>query len=221
MSARAREIQIEVGDFSVSASVHGAGETAIVLGHGAGGNRHSPQLWRVAEALARAGRRAVLYNFRYSEQGRKAPDRTEILERTTRAVGEHVSGLSGVERVVHGGRSMGGRIASQVVASGAPAAGLLLLAYPLHPPGRPERLRDTHLSEIRVPMLFVQGTRDAFARPDLLEATLKRLGRRATLESLAEADHSFKVPKRTGSSPEQVERQIHDAVLSWLDRCGL
>jgi len=217
----AEEIRIDVGDFSVTASVHGSGGTAIVLGHGAGGNRRSPQLWRVAEVLGASGRRVALYNFRYSEQRRKAPDRTEVLERTTRAVGEHVAGLPGVERLVHGGRSMGGRIASQVVASGAPAAGLLLLAYPLHPPGRPERLRDAHLSEIRVPMLFVQGTRDAFARGDLLEATLKRLGKRVSLEAVAEADHSFKVPKRTGRSPEQVEGQIHGAALSWLDRCGL
>jgi hypothetical protein len=215
------EIRIAVDDFAVTASVHGTGATAIVLGHGAGGNRRNPQQLRIAEALAASGRRVVLYNFRYSEQRRNAPDKPEILERTTAAVGERAAGLPGVERVVHGGRSMGGRIASQVVSAGAPAAGLMLFAYPLHPPGRPERLRDAHLPAIRVPMLFVQGTRDAFARWDLFEAVLGRLGKRATLEAVVEGDHSFKVPKRTGLTPVQVEAQIRDAALGWLDRCGL
>jgi hypothetical protein len=113
---------------------------------------------------------------------------------------------------------MGGRIASQVVARGERAAGLLFLAYPLHPPGKPERIRDAHLSAIEVPMLFVQGTRDAFARPDLLRATIRRLGERATWASIADGDHAFKVTKRSGRDPKQVETEIHDAIVGWLAR---
>ncbi len=134
-----------------------------------------------ADALAGTGRRVVLYNFLYSERRQRRPDPPAVLEATTRAVAEHARDAFGADHLVQGGRSMGGRIASQVVATGAPADALVFLAYPLHPPGQPDRLRDRHLPDITVPMLFVQGTRDAFARPDLLDAVIARLGSRARL----------------------------------------
>lgn len=108
-----------------------------------------------------------------------------------------------------------------MAAAGAPAAGLLFLAYPLHAPGRTESLRDRHLGKIAVPMLFLQGTRDAFARADLLEKTLKRLGERATLHWIREADHSFKVTKRSGRDPADVERELLAPARAWLDGLGL
>jgi predicted alpha/beta-hydrolase family hydrolase len=116
---------------------------------------------------------------------------------------------------------MGGRIASQVVAAGAPADGLVFLAYPLHPPGQPDRLRDRHLPDIKAPMLFVQGTRDAFAQGDLLEATLARLGSRARLHRVEGGDHSFVVLKRSGRTGADVEVEIVAAVRGWLDDHGL
>jgi hypothetical protein len=201
----------------VSASVHGEGGTVLVLGHGAGGSRRQPALVRLADALAGAGRRVVLYNFPYSDERKRRPDPPGLLESTTRAVGDYARTALGAERLVHGGRSMGGRIASQVVAAGAPADGLVFLAYPLHPPGQPDRLRDRHLPQIEVPMLFVQGTRDAFARPDLLEAVLLRLGSRARLFSVVGGDHSFAVPKSSGRTPADVEAEIVSAVRGWLD----
>lgn len=137
------------------ASLHGAGQTVVVLGHGAGGNRRNAMLVALAEAVAASGRAALLYDFPYAEAGSRRPDRPAVLEAT------------GARRIVHGGRSMGGRIASQVVAAGQRADGLAFLGYPLHPPGRFEKRREAHLPGIAVPMLFVQGTRDAFAREHL------------------------------------------------------
>jgi 5-methyltetrahydropteroyltriglutamate--homocysteine methyltransferase len=140
------------------------GDMYAVLGHGAGGNLYSPGLAQCAEALAARGVGAVRFNFPYAEARRKIPDRQATLEACYRAVAERVAARS--SRLVLGGRSMGGRIASHVVAGGFPAAGLLFLGYPLHPPGQPDRLRDAHLGKIPVPMLFLQGSRDAFAGRD-------------------------------------------------------
>src|SRR5262245_1728410 len=215
------EIRIATPEGDVTASVHGAGRTTVILGHGAGGNRRHAPLVRLADALAGTGRRVVLYNFLYTERRQKRPDPPAVLESTTRAVGDHARTVLGAERLVHGGRSMGGRIASQVVAAGAPADGLVFLAYPLHPPGQPEKLRDRHLDAITMPMLFVQGTRDAFARPDLLEAVLARLGSRARLHRVEGGDHSFGVPKSAGRKAAEVEQEILAAVRAWLDGLGL
>jgi uncharacterized protein len=204
-----------------SASIHGRGGTVVVLGHGAGGNRRTPMLVALAEAVAGSGRAALLYNFPYAERGQKRPDPPPVLERTTRAAAAFALETSGAERIVHGGRSMGGRIASQVVAQGERANGLVFLAYPLHPPGRPERLRDAHLTRVAAPMLFVQGTRDAFAREDLLQALVGRLGPRAELVRVDQADHSFGVLKRSGRTPDDVLSEVTRALLGWLERHGL
>jgi predicted alpha/beta-hydrolase family hydrolase len=210
------EISIEVGSGAVTASRHGAGATTVILGHGAGGNRKNPFLRRLAERLAESGRGALLYNFPYSERRAGRPDTPGVLEDTTRRVGEFARAELGATRLVHGGKSMGGRIASQVVAKGAPAEALVFLGYPLHAPGRHDQLRDRHLDAIAAPMLFVHGTRDAFARTDLLDAVLARLSR-ATLHRIEDADHSFGVLKRTGRTPAQVEAEILGAVTAWLD----
>jgi predicted alpha/beta-hydrolase family hydrolase len=215
------ERKLELADgASVSASLHGAGTTCVALGHGAGGTRRTPFLLRLAESLAASGRRALLFNFPYSEARRRIPDPKARLEATVAAVAQ-LARASGAARLVLGGKSMGGRIASQAVAQGLAADGLVFLGYPLHPPGKPETLRDAHLPGIAAPMLFVQGTRDAFARWDLLEATLARLGERATLLKLEQGDHSFKVPKRTGLVAADVERLVFEGVAAWLDARGL
>jgi len=212
---------IPVRDFSVTATVHGAGPTVVALGHGAGGDRETPFLVRLASALADSGRGALLYNFPYTDAGRRAPDAPEVLEMTATAVAEHARGPLGAQRVVLGGKSMGGRIASQAVAKGARSDGLVFLGYPLHPPGRTETRRDRHLPKVGVPMLFVQGTRDAFARWDLLERLIERLGPAATLHRVDDGDHSFRVPKRTGRSAADVETEVFQAVLGWLAARGL
>ena len=215
------DIRIAVDAASVSASVRGQGETVVALGHGAGGDRKNPFLVDLAEVLAASGRQAVLYNFPYTEAGRGRPDPPALLEATVAAVAEHARTALGARLLVLGGKSMGGRIASQAVAAGLAADGLAFLGYPLHPPGKPETLRDRHLPRIAAPMLFLQGTRDAFARMDLLESVLARLGDRATLHVVEDGDHSFAVRKSKGRTAPEVREEIHRTLLGWLDVHGL
>lgn len=209
-----------MGEQAVSASVHGVGDTAVVLGHGAGGNRTTPLLLAVAEALAASGRGAILFNFPYSERRRRVPDRPELLEATVEAVAA-AARAQGASRVVLGGKSMGGRMASQGVAGGLAADGLVFLGYPLHPPGRHDQLRDKHLAQIQVPMLFLQGSRDDFARWDLIEDVTGRLGPLATLVRLEAADHSYRVPKASGLKTADVEKRLIGEILAWLAARGL
>jgi predicted alpha/beta-hydrolase family hydrolase len=213
--------ELRVPGARASATLHGRGTTVVVLGHGAGGDRRTPMLVALADALAGSGRAALLYNFPYAERGERRPDPPAVLEATTRAAAALALGATGARRIVHGGRSMGGRIASQVVAAGERADGLALLAYPLHPPGRFGNRREAHLPKIEAPMLFVQGTRDAFAREDLLLALIGRLSTRAELHRVAEADHSFAVLKRSGRTREEVLVEVRGALLAWLERLGL
>lgn len=213
--------ELRLPDGGPSASYHGAGPTVVVLGHGAGGNRRNAMLVALAESLAASGRAALLYNFSYAEKGSRRPDPPALLEATTRAAAALALEASGASRIVHGGRSMGGRIASQVVAAGERADGLAFLGYPLHPPGQFEKRREAHLPGITAPLLFVQGTRDAFAREDLLDALMARLGPRAELHRVRHADHSFGVQKRSGRTPAEVLAEVRDTLLGWLARHGL
>jgi len=218
---RTHEQELMFPGAEASASLHGRGATVVVLGHGAGGNRRNPMLLALAGAVAGSGRAAVLYNFPYAEKGSRRPDPPALLEATTRAAADLALQATGAARIVHGGRSMGGRIASQVVAAGGRADGLAFLGYPLHPPGQFEKRREAHLPGIAAPMLFVQGTRDAFAREDLLRALLERLGPGAEHVPVQAADHSFGVLKRSGRMPEEVLAEVKTALLGWLDRHSL
>jgi predicted alpha/beta-hydrolase family hydrolase len=188
----------------------GPPRATLVLGHGASYNMNTKQLVDVGEAMAKRGVAVLRFNFLYTEEGRRAPDPQPRLEACFRAVAEAVAGE--FPRPFLGGRSMGGRIASHVVADGFPAAGLVFLAYPLHPPGKPERIRDAHLKAIQAPMLFLQGSRDPFARPDLLEATIKSLAR-PTLVRIEGGDHSFKVKGRT---TEDVTAELIEAIDAFI-----
>ena len=175
---------------------------------------------RYAEALAASGRCAVLFNFPYTEKRRKLPDKPAVLEATVAAVAAEAR-RRGAQRVTLGGKSMGGRIASQAVAQGVPCDALVFLGYPLHPPGRTDTLRDAHLPKITAPMLFLQGTRDAFARWDLVEALALRLPGRMSLVRFDDADHSFAVPKRTGLSAADVEARLVAETVGFLAARGM
>jgi predicted alpha/beta-hydrolase family hydrolase len=166
---------------------------AVVVGHGAGSGMESPLLLGFTACLNEAGFGTLRFNFPYVEQGRKAPDPTAVLVATSRAAHDFAAVRAGKKHVFVGGKSMGGRIASMAVAEGMPADGLLFLGYPLHPPGKPDRLRDEHLYRIRVPMLFLEGTDDPFARFDLLKDLTSKLGRWAVLHPVEGGDHSFRV----------------------------
>ena len=227
---------------SVSALLYAApkkerANITIILGHGAGSNQLSPFMRLFASGLADRGFDTMTFNFIYMEQGRRVPDPKAKLESCYRAVIEAArkhKKLKG-NRVVVGGKSMGGRIASQVAAeeSGGLAplskaltsqrtpsydlSGLVFLGYPLHPPGRPEQLRDAHLKGIKAPMLFVQGSRDAFGTPEELRAVIKRLHLPAELDIVEGGDHSFKVPKSSGVSQQDLYYSLMDTIRLWAE----
>ncbi len=209
-------VSLEVDGRPITASVHGSGGCVVIFGPGAGGTRQTPQLLAVARALDPARFRILLFNFPYQEARRRFPDPAALLERTVAQVAGLARQTWEVSRMVLGGRSMGGRMASQAVANGLDCDGLAFLAYPLHPPNQETRLRDAHLSRIAQPMLFLQGTRDAFARLDLIEATVGRLGPRAELSLLEAADHSFKTPRGAASTSRQTEAEVIVRLSSWL-----
>jgi hypothetical protein len=189
---------------------------SLILAHGAGANQSSAFMVQFANALAARGIDAVTFNFLYSEQRKRLPDKNDKLEACWRKVIEafHDGAFGGKGgKLFIGGKSMGGRIASRVAAAGADVSGLVLLGYPLHPPGQPEKLRTNHLPAIKVPMLIVQGSRDAFGTPDELRPFLERLKAPADLCVVEGGDHSFKVPKKL--MPQQ---QVHEFVLDEVDR---
>jgi uncharacterized protein len=191
----------------------------LILGHGAGADQTSDFMVSFATALAERGIEVVTFNFLYSEYGRRVPDPNSRLQSCYRRVIESVRGrsTSGPLKLAIGGKSMGGRIASQVAASGAGAlAGLVFLGYPLHPPGKPQRPRAAHLPEIEAPMLFVQGSRDAFGTPDELKSIIDRLDPPPDLYVVESGDHSFKVLKSAKIGQQEVYAAIQDRIDIWL-----
>ena len=170
----------------------GAG-AVVVLGHGAGSGMESPFMAGIAGALVDLGLAVARFDFPYMHAGRKAPDPAPALIETWRLARAAVADRAPLP-LVAGGKSLGGRMASMAVAEGMPAEALVFLGYPLHPPGRPEKLRREHLEHVPVPMLFLQGSRDAFAQPELLAETIGRLSPRARLLEVDGGDHSFRVP---------------------------
>jgi hypothetical protein len=215
--------RIEVPGGHVSAAIafpdgYVSGSAPVVLlAHGAGSDMHHPFLVAMQTGLSAAGYVAVAFNFPYREAGRRIPDARPVLERCYRAVLDAVVADPSLAPpwVVIGGRSMGGRMATYLAAAGARVRGVLLLGYPLHPAGKPDALRADHLSSVRIPMLFVQGTRDALAGLARLGPVLASLPN-ATLHLVEDGDHSFKVPRRTGRSEADVRADILSATVEWL-----
>jgi predicted alpha/beta-hydrolase family hydrolase len=193
---------------------------ALILGHGAGADQRSAFMVQFADALAGLGLDIVTFNFLYTEQRQRFPDRGPVLEDCYRAVINAVrEEVDSARRTLFiGGKSMGGRIATQVAAADTalPVAGLVLLGYPLHPPGRPDRLRDAHLPSVRRPMLFVQGSRDGFGTPDELAPILAPLAPVPSVYSVEHGDHSFKVGKRDPAQQAEVYRAIQHAIVRWI-----
>lgn len=188
----------------------------LILAHGAGSNQLTPSMTRMASALSTRGFETITFNFLYSEKKKRAPDKNDKLEAVWRRIIETFAEKH--RPLVIGGKSMGGRIASQVAAADSSGiAGLVFLGYPLHPPGRPEQLRSKHLPAIKAPMLFVQGSKDAFGTPEELKPILKPL-KTTELCVVENGDHSFKVPKSSGVSQDKVDAFVLDHVESWLKR---
>ncbi|HZS37192.1 MAG TPA: alpha/beta family hydrolase [Polyangia bacterium] len=213
-------LQITVGDERVSGRLYRAAgpraRVTLVLGHGAGADQSSAFLVEYSEALAARGLDVMTFNFVYSEQKRGAPDRPPKLEACWRAAIETARPLFKDHALVIGGKSMGGRIASQVAAAGVDGLrALVFLGYPLHPPDQPDKLRIAHLPNIRLPMLFVQGDRDPFGSPAELTPILAPLEPAPLIVPIAGGDHSFKVAKRDGGGPH-IHTAIQDQIVRWL-----
>lgn len=189
----------------------------LVVAHGAGAGMEHPFLRGFTAALNDDGVATLRFNFPYREAGRKFPDRPPAAIAAWRAVMEAAAARSDGEPLWAGGKSFGGRMASMAVAEGMPAAGLVYLGYPLHPPGKPEKLRDEHLYGLSLPMLFLQGSRDTFATPALLESVVARIGPAATLQWCEGGDHSFAVAG-TKRAPEEVGASLAPAVAEFIRR---
>ena len=191
----------------------------FVLAHGAGAGMRHASMEAIAAGLAERGIATLRYQFPYMEKGGKRPDPPAVAHAAVRAAvaeaGRRRAGL----KLIAGGKSFGGRMTSlaQAAAPLAGVSGLAFLAFPLHPAGKPSTERATHLAEIKIPMLFLQGTRDALAELSLLEPVVQGLGPRATLHLAGEADHSFHVAARSGRNNREVLAEILDAFAAWTD----
>lgn len=191
----------------------------FVFAHGAGAGMTHPFMEAVATGLAERGVATLRYQFPYMEKASKRPDPPGIAQAAVRAAvaeaGRHCVDL----RLIAGGKSFGGRMTSQAQAA-APLAGvrgLAFLGFPLHPAGKPSSDRARHLADVRVPMLFLHGTRDSLAELALLEPVVKSLGRSASLHRVEGGDHSFHVPARSGRKDSEVMDEILDAFAAWTD----
>lgn len=185
---------------------------AIILAHGAGQGINSPFMRFFHEAMPKRGFLSVQFNFEYMDRGRKMPDPQPKMQALYRQVVEEVAETHRPRRIVVGGKSMGGRVASYIASDTDAVNGLIFLGYPLHPPGKQDQLRDSHLYEIHKPMLFLSGTRDTFADRKLLENVVHRIGEKATLVWTEGGDHSLKVGRASGNSTLEAAA---DEIRTW------
>ena len=213
-------VATESGETNVAwepATADGPG-TVFVCAHGAGGHMGDRALLGLSAVLRPRGIDVVRFNFFYRELGSGRPDPMPRLLSCLSAVVSRVREELQPDLLMIGGRSMGGRAASVLAAEGYPCHGVLLFAYPLHPPGQPGKLRTSHLSSIKAPVLCFNGTRDAFCRRDLMEAAVIPLADRWTMHWLEGADHSFHVPKRSGTTDAALLAEVGDRTQDWISK---
>jgi predicted alpha/beta-hydrolase family hydrolase len=192
--------------------------TVFVMAHGAGGNLSDRGVLALSTLYRARGVHVVRFNFPYRQRESRRPDPMPVLQRCIADVVASARLRVEAAQWLIGGRSMGGRAASMLAADGHACDGLLLLAYPLHPAGQPSRLRDAHLSSITVPVLCINGTRDALCRRDLMDAVVRRLRNDWTMHWLDGADHSFHVLQASGRTDVDVLNETGDATQAWLRR---
>ena len=220
VNAAAQRFSFEVGTRSTTALLYAASTAgkrdgrALVLAHGAGAPQTHPWMVGMARAVASRGVPVVTFNFLYAQGRRRAPDKPDVLEATWRAAMAAVRERLAPKRLCIGGKSMGGRIASMVAAHpDVDVAAVVLLGYPLHPPGKPTQLRTAHLPAVRAPMLFVQGTRDPFGGPGELAPYLEGLAAGTRLFPIDGGDHSLALPKSRGETLAQTLGRVADEVV--------
>ena len=187
-------------------------EIAVILAHGAGQGIDSPFMKYFHEALPQRGLLSVQFNFEYIEKGKKIPDPQPKMQALYRQIVEEVAETERPRKIFIGGKSMGGRVASYIAGDTPQVSGLIFLGYPLHPPGKQDQMRDAHLYDIKLPMLFLSGTRDTFAERPLLEKVVNRIGDRARLIWTEGGDHSLKVGRKGANTLEAAA----DAIGAWV-----
>ena len=214
---------VPVGETEVSA-VFDASDAAdapvFICGHGAGGNLADRGVVKTAAVMRSIGMHTVRFNFAYRERKISRPDPMPQLTACVAAVAERARADLRPRLLIIGGRSMGGRAASVLASQGFDCDGLLLLAYPLHPPGRPQQLRSAHLPDITAPVLCINGTRDDFCTPSLMADVLKTVGYNWVMHWVDGADHSFHVLKKSGRTDDDVMQEIGVTTASWLATIG-
>jgi uncharacterized protein len=225
-----RELAVQDTSGATTALIYPAESVAqrpatLILAHGAGAAQTHPFVVTFARALSERGVDVVTFNFFYTERRRKVPDRMPLLIACYRAVIDAVRAdiPSTRERLFIGGKSMGGRVATHVAADDPTLAidGIVLLGYPLHPPGRPDQLRDAHLSSVKRPMLFVQGSRDTFGTPSELKPVLASLSPLPTLHHIDGGDHSFKIAGRDAKARQTaIFAEVQDTIVEWIEQLG-
>ena len=218
----AEPITIAVGsDTRVSGllQVPPGARAGYAVAHGAGAGMNHPFMVAVAAELAQRGIATLRYQFPYMERGSRRPDPPDVAQATVRAAVATAQLALPALPLIAGGKSFGGRMTSQAQAKAAlpGVRGLAFLGFPLHPAGKPSQDRAKHLFEVKIPMLFLQGTRDTLAALDQLEPVCAALGKRATLKLFEAADHSFHVPARSGRTDAQVRAAMLDTLTAWID----
>ncbi len=206
------ELKVTWDGGQVTARMEGSGSTGILLAHGAGTDQTHQSITRLRNGLADGGHTVMSFNYPYTERGAKRPDHQDKLMACHRMAADVLA--DEVDELFLAGRSMGGRIGTYLAAGGYPATGLILYAYPLHPPGRPDRLRVAQFADIDIPMLFFQGTRDALSRMELFNEHIARLPN-AHIEILEGAGHGY---RGGGWSLDSITDRYVAGTLSWLDR---
>jgi hypothetical protein len=220
LSAKPVTISLDRGT-QVSGLLHvpDGARACYVLAHGAGAGMAHPFMAAVAAGLGERGVATLRYQFLYMERGGKRPDPPKLAHAAVRAAVAEAAKLMPKLLLIAGGKSFGGRMTSQAqsVAPLPGVRGLAFLGFPLHPPKQPSRERGKHLFDVKIPMLFLQGTRDALASLDQVEPLCQQLGTRATLKLFADADHSFHVPAKSGRKDAQVMNEMLDAFAGWAN----
>lgn len=217
MTEREHRGRVAVGEDEVETATHEASDpfASLAVAHGAGANMDHPFMVGFTRRMAELEVTTVRFNFLYTQKGRKAPDPEPRLRAAWLAVFADLRERFPALPAFAGGKSLGGRIASMCVADGMPAAGVVFLGYPLHPPGKTDRVRDEHLYRIDVPMLFIQGTADPFAQPSVLRPVLERLGARASYAPIEDGDHSFNV-RGARRPPSDVGAGLAELAAPWM-----
>ncbi len=203
------------GEVPILADDEGSG-SVLILAHGAGGHMEQRTVEWLAGIARSSGLRVARFNFLYKAQGRSMPDRMPVLMATYRAVIASVREQLQPDRLIIGGHSMGGRTASMIASEGDIADGLLLFGYPLHPAGKPEKLRDAHFASIKTPTLQLNGTEDELCRKDMMDRVFSALDPRFwILHWIEGADHSYSVSKASGRKRKDVEEEMAQAIKDW------